>query len=482
MKLGQEFELELQRDIYRESYYEFFKDAFKVLNPTDDYSDNWHIEYLCDRLQQETIRIKNKEPRQKDLIINIPFRSAKSLICTVCYPVWSWIIYPEMKFICTSFSGDLALEHAQLSRNLMESMWFQKYFGNQVKLRKDENSKGFFVNESGGFRKSVGIGGQITGSGASCIILDDPNSPKKAESEVERLAANNFYDQTLYSRLNQPEIGVRIIIQQRLHEEDISGHLLDLRPEDHELICIPGELADNISPKEIEKYYIDGLFWPGRFSQNQLRAYKKALGSYGYSGQISQKPTPEGGGIIKRTWLEIVDPMSIIRNPVDEPIHFFADTAYSEKSAKNNDPSAILACFKRKNTLYVINSHEIWLEFPDLINHIIKYTAANGYSAGSKIYIEGAASGKSIIQELRSKTNLNVIEVDKPKDDKLTRLNAVSATVESMRVKLIKGAWNEQFLHQVINQPNSKYWDQTDCFVMAIDNLLNGSDFDFLLM
>ena len=477
MNIDEQLEIEIRRDIYKNSYYEFFKDAFLVLNPTDDYSDNWHIKFLCDRLSEETFRIKNKQPREKDIIVNVPFRSAKSLICTVVYPVWSWLIFREMKFICTSYSADLALEHAQLSRNLMESEWFQKHFGDEVILKKDANAKGFYVNENGGFRKSIGMGGAITGSGSDCIIIDDPLNPKKADSDVERANANRYYDTTLYSRLNNPATGIRIVIMQRLNQLDLSGHLMKNRPEDHDHICIPAEISDDLSPKSLSKYYKNGLFWDLRFSKAQLEAYRKALGSYGYSGQLQQTPSPDGGGIIRRSYFDILEPHEVSWNRESEPMTVFVDTAYSDKQMNNNDPSAFLACFKRGSDLYVINCHDKWLDFPKLCNYIINYANANGYNRQSSIKIEGAASGKSVVQQLRSTTSLNVIEIPKPKDDKVTRANAISPILEAKRVKLISGAWNEHALQQWEGFPTASHDDMVDVLIHAVDELLmNSSD------
>src|ERR1035437_5660094 len=120
-----EFENLLIKEIHSKSYYEFFKQAYSILLPGEHYSDNWHIKYICDRLQRELERIRERRVRQKDIIINVPFRSAKSLICTVIFPVWCWTQDQSIKFICTSYSASLALEHAQLSRTLMFTEWFQ---------------------------------------------------------------------------------------------------------------------------------------------------------------------------------------------------------------------------------------------------------------------------------------------------------------------------------------------------------------------
>lgn len=165
-----EFEKDLIKQIHSESYYEFFKQAYAILLPGEPYSDNWHIKYLCDILQKELERIRRREIRLQDIIINIPFRSAKSLICTVCFPVWCWTQDQSIKLITTSYAASLALEHALASRSLIMSEWFKNLYGDKVQFTDDQNAAGFYKIKGGGFRKSVGIGGQITGSGADIIL------------------------------------------------------------------------------------------------------------------------------------------------------------------------------------------------------------------------------------------------------------------------------------------------------------------------
>lgn len=165
-----QYENDLEKEIYNNSYYEFFKKAYSVLLAGEPYSDNWHIKYLCDILQEELLRIRRGDVRKKDLIINVPFRSAKSLICTKIFPVWCWTIDQSIKFICTSYSADLSLEHAIDARNLMNSEWFQSLYSEKIIFEGDRNASGFYQIKGGGFRKSVGFMGQITGSGADIIL------------------------------------------------------------------------------------------------------------------------------------------------------------------------------------------------------------------------------------------------------------------------------------------------------------------------
>lgn len=484
----EKLEKELEKQIYKESYYEFFKVAFCQLHPDDEYDENWHAQYLCGELQKEAERIWRKEPREKDIIINMPFRAAKSMITTVIFPVWCWAQNPRTKFICVSYSGDLALEHAQLSRNLINSVWFQRLYGNKFGWDPHDNAKGFYKNTEGGFRKSVGTGGQITGSGGDIIIVDDPQNPKKAASEVERENAKSFYDHTLYSRLNNPSVGVRIIVMQRLHEEDVSGHLVDDktgRPEDHKHICIPAKYDEEIlQPAELKEKYINDLFWPSRFSEKELKSYNRVLGELQAAGQLQQRPAPAEGNLVKRAWIEIVNPEEVVRNIQNEPIHFYMDTAYTEK--QENDPSGILCCFKSQSQkcVYVLNIAEVFKIFPELVKFVRQYLRINGYTTSSMIKVEPKASGKSLVQQLKLTDGFNIVEIESEmiKDDKVTRLSAVSPLIQAGKWKLVRGAWNDYYLSQVCTFPNVKHDEFVDLTAYAIDDLLMQEElwWDFL--
>lgn len=491
--LIERLERDLEKKVYRQSYYEFYKVAFCQLHPGTEYDDNWHAKYICDLLQAEVERIITKQPRKKDLIINVPFRSSKSMICTVIFPVWAWTVDPSLKFISVSYSGSLAIEHSSRSMDLIQTPWFQRLYSGgtgimqgKVQLKPGQQAKGHYETTFTGMRKAVGTGGQITGSGADVIILDDPQDPTMAASEVERENTINFYNNTLYSRLNDPDVGVRIIVQQRLNERDLTGYLMDKkkgRPEDHFHVCIPGELDRQVlSPPELESFYTNGLFWPTRFSIQTLNAFKKSLGELQYAGQVGQRPAPREGNLVKRGWFEMMPATLAIRDPQSCPIMFFLDTAYTEK--QENDPSAVLACYRYMNKIYIMNVAEVYMEFPKLIGFVQSYVNINDYSTlGSMIWVEPKASGKSLVQTLREVSALNIGEIESELvngKDKIGRLVSVSPYIQSGRVVLIEGTWNEMFLTQVCSFPNAAHDEFVDLLCYAIDTLLINNQGDLM--
>ncbi len=298
------YALALDRTKCEDSYYYFFKKAWKILEPETPLDDNWHIKYLCDLLQREVERIIAGEPKSKDIIINIPPRSGKSYIVTVMLTPWVWTKYPHFKVINSSFSGDLSTKLCLDSRRLIECDWYKTLWGDKFKLTTDMNTKSWYENNKRGIRKSTSTGAQVTGTGGDMIIVDDPQDPEKGESETERETVKRYFGKTLYSRLNNQLTGLRIVIQQRLHEDDLTGHLLANDPDKYYHICIPAQLSKDVSPPELRDNYVDGLFCPKRFSDVVLDDAKSPtnLGAYGFSGQMQQKPSPPEGGTFKRYW------------------------------------------------------------------------------------------------------------------------------------------------------------------------------------
>lgn len=455
---------QIQAEIYRRSFYEFSLDAFKALHNGSALDDNFHIKFICDRLQLEVERIIRGEERQKHILINVPPRTLKSELVNVFFSVYCWIRKNDIQFISSSYSASLSIALSVQARRIIESDWFKLHFPD-VTISKDENTKSKFTTTTGGLRYCTSTGGTVTGMGGDIIVIDDPQNPQLARSEVERENANRFFDETLRSRLNKPEVGVFILIMQRLHEKDLTGHLLKLEPNKWEHICLPAELSDKVRPDNLKQYYQDGLLFKKRLSKSVLDSFKTGLGSYGYSGQYEQLPSPADGGILKRDWFNITN--EIPNGTVD----FFLDTAYTAK--QENDASGLMACIYFNNKLYIKEVIEVRLEFPDLLKEIQKFVFKNGYTGSSRIYIEPKASGKSIVQQLKKETGLNVLEDKPPAQDKVSRVNSVSAVIESGRVYLKDGRYIDNFLNQCSSFPNGAHDDMVDTLTMALDKYVN---------
>lgn len=477
--ITRDLEIELKREVLSKNYFEFFKWAFGILHQSLPYEDAPHVKYLCDLLQEEHERILRKEEKDKDIIVNIPPRASKSLITSVCFLPFVWITNPHATFICVSFDAQLSLLSSQYSNDIIKHPEFQELWGDKFQIRKDADAKNYFANNKGGYRLSRTTGQNVTGFSGLFLIVDDPDSAMSSTSKNERDFVHVYWSNALYNRLTPAQLGLRLVIQQRLHEEDLTGFLLKNTPNEYFHICLPAEKSSFINPPELEKFYVDGLLDPKRLGAPLLQLFKQTLRN-GYVGQYQQRPSPEEGGIFKKEWFDIIEPSSLIRDINNSPIHFILDTAYTEKTT--NDPTGLLACFRQGNFLYIVDAIERWMEFPQLCQFVITYTNSYQYTKNSKILIEGKASGKSIIQQLRQSTMLNVIELPAPKDDKVTRANAVTAVCESHRVKIVRGPYVDHLLQQVTTFPNAIHDDMVDCLVYAISQLLLSTGPDFLFL
>ncbi len=412
-----------------------------------------------------------RKPKEYDLIINIPPGSTKSTICTIMYPVWCWITDPTQRIITSSYAADLSTDHAVKSRDIIRSEKFQRYFPG-IQIKKDEDNKTHYVNTDRGGRRATSTGGTVIGFHAHQIIVDDPVNTKKATSDADRKTANDHITKTLSSRKVDKAMTPTIMVMQRLHHDDPTGHLLKKEGKKIKHICLPAELSKKVSPPELKDKYVDGLLDPVRISREVISEAKTDLGSYGHAGQYQQNPSPEGGGKLKGGWFQVISWQEFEQMPGAKTAvwNFKADTAYTKDT--ENDPSALLSFAKIGNNIYIRNSTTRHLEFPELIKWIPEYLKAHGGDHRSKIGIEPKASGKSVKQQLKHSTDLNVIEDFNPDTDKVTRVNAISPKVEAGRVTLIDGAWIPSFIEECEAFPNGEHDDKVDTLVMAVNELM----------
>lgn len=399
--------------------------------------------------------------KTKRLIINIPPRYGKTELAVKAFICYGLAINPQSKFIHLSYSDDLALDNSSQAKEYIESEAFQRFW--EMKLKKDAQGKKKWYNEFGGGVYATASGGGITGFGAGqanskifsgAIIIDDPLKPDDAFSEVKRKAVNERYNGTIRSRVNDRETPI-IVIMQRLHEEDMSGFLLNGGSgEEWEHLCLPA-LDDSNSP-----------LWEEKHSFEELEQIRQA-NRYNFAGQYMQQPAPDEGGEWRKSWFEIIKRQSV----PNIKWNMYIDGAYTKDTA--NDPTGIQISGKIGNDYIILSSVDKYLELPELIKFIPEFIKASGVNI-SMIYIEPKASGKSIAQVIKSQTNLNVSEIksDFVHMSKIERARSVSPYIESGRVKLVEGAWNENYLNQVAMFPNGKHDEHVDLTAYGIEKEL----------
>jgi len=370
----------VQAERCRRDFFYFVKTFWPVIIPEEPIY-NWHIPYLCTELQVVVERVKNRQPKLYDLIINIPPGTSKSTIVTIMLPVWAWVIDATIRTITSSYSASLSTDHAIKSRDIVRSDKFKALFP-EIQLKDDQDNKTHYKNTNGGERYSTSVTGTVTGMHAHLIISDDPLNPKGATSEAERKTANDFMDVTLSTRKIDKAVTPTILVMQRLHEQDPTGNWLEKKNKKIKHICLPGELSADVKPEYLKERYTDGVLDSVRLNKEILMELATNLGSYGYAGQIMQRPSPLGGGIWKQTIIPIED------RQFPEHLEYLGtdwDLAYTKE--EQNSASAFITAGMFENKMYIDDLGYEWLEFPKLINFMKTKIKPH--------YIEGKASGKS---------------------------------------------------------------------------------------
>lgn len=472
-EVNEDLVMKARAELCRRSFYRFVKSFWGVIIQEEPVW-NWHIEYMCEELQDLAYYIVNRLPKPYDIIINIPPGTSKSTIVSVMFPAWIWAKAPWVKIITSSYSSDLSIELSLKSKDILTSDLYAKLFPNVV-LRRDKSGKQHYETTEGGFRYATSTGATITGYHAHVIINDDPVNPKQANSDQMRITANE-HTKTLSSRKVNKANTPTITIMQRLHEKDVTGYLLDKKADKIKHICLPAEVSDKVSPPELKERYVDGLLDPVRLNRDMLSEQLVDLGSIQYACQMKQSPIVDGGNLVKREWFQSISFNEFTAMRFNEPMHFYLDTAYERKKSTGNDPSGILAACRIGQYIYIYNAKQAWLEMPDLLRFIPEYMSAHGGDKQSILHVEPKANGKSVIQMLRTISTLNVRETQPPTDSKVTRFKAVSPRIECGRVFIVGGDWNEDFLNQICAFPNAEHDEFVDILGYAINDLYEDDD------
>lgn len=443
----------------RNDFYTFMHRAFLELNPRGEFLHNWHNELIASKL--EACRVGGI----RRLIINVPPRSLKSHAAAVCFPAFLLGHNPSAQIICASYGQDLASKHSLDCRTLMSSFWYESLF--PARLAPHKQSVHEFLTTASGFRMATSVGGVLTGRGADFIILDDPLKPDEALSETQRKGVNDWYDHTLYSRLNDKSKGCIIIIMQRLHEDDLVGHVLEQEQWEH--VRLPA-IAEEEEFHVIESFcrnctvhrQAGEALHPERESLAVLQQMRRTIGEYNFAGQYQQTPAPLGGGMVKAEWFRRYV-------PGQQPSKFESIIQSWDTANKCTELSDYSVCttwgYKRKR-FYLLDVFRQKLDYPRLKRAVC--SQARSFEP-TNILIEDKASGTQLIQELIRDGVSNVTSYE-PEMDKIMRMHSVTSTIENGFVLLpTEAEWLPSYLQEVTTFPNAKHDDQADSTSQALD-------------
>ncbi len=378
----------------------FTQKTFRTVDPGATYRHNWHVDLIAEYLEACTRR------EIKRLIINIPPRYLKSISVSVAWPAWLIGKNPSERIVAASYSDRLSLKHSVDCRLVMQSEWYRRVFPGVI-LTGDQNEKTKFVTTARGQRFATSVGGTATGDGGNFLIVDDPHNPTQANSTVQRETALTWFDQTFSNRLDDKQNGVIVVVMQRLHASDLSGHLLDKGG--WEQLCIPGiaEVKTVIDFGRVKVTREQGdVLHPERENREAIDRQKIEMGSYAFAGQYQQRPAPADGGIFKAAWFARY---SAPQETYDQIVQSW-DTA--SKPGQLNDPSCCTTWGVKKDGYDLLQVVAKRLEYPDLKSLVTKQAEAYGANA---VLIEDKSSGQALLQDLRRETKLPLIGINPEK-------------------------------------------------------------------
>lgn len=415
-----ELEKKEEARVYEKGLYGFLQGAWQYIDPAP-FVGGWHLEAIAEHLQAVT------DGDIKRLVINVPPRTSKSSLCSVAWPAWTWAQSalspcsgPQVQFLSSSYAQTLSLRDSVKTRRLIESPWYQRMWGKRFALTSDQNTKIRFENDKGGYRLATSVTGTLTGEGGNIILIDDAHNAQEVESDLVRTSTLQWWDESMSTRLNDPATGAFVVIMQRLHQEDLTGHIITRERDYWTWLMLPMEYEPDrrcVTYLKGEKFWEDPrtedgeLLCASRFSKESVEGLTRRLGPFASAGQMQQAPVPRGGGIIKEDWWQ---QWTESKYPPFEYVLASLDTAYTEK--EENDPSALTlwGIFRDSNNnprIMLIHGWQDRLSISDLVERVIatctkhelpdtnKYKYKPRFRV-DKLVIESKASGISVYQEL----------------------------------------------------------------------------------
>lgn len=444
----------------------------------------WHIDAIAEHLEAVSAG------QIRRIIINVPPRHMKSLSVAVAWPAWSWIKRPEQRFLFASYAQPLSTRDSVKCRRLLQSPWYQANWGTKFSLTDDNNLKMRFDNSASGYRLATSVGGAVTGEGGDIIVIDDPHNAMEAESEAVRQSVLDWWDQAMSTRLNDARTGAYVIVMQRLHDRDLTGHIL-AKEQGWDHLCLPARFeANHPTPTRSSLGWRDPrtkdgeLLWPERLGEREVTNLEAALGPYGAAGQLQQRPARAGGNILKSdwwqdwgngpapAWLTSAQAADWRRgDPPDcSPLFAVIDTAHETKTSNDYSACTVWGSWTDQRGVQHVMLLGAWharLEFPDLVKRAKKTWTDFDLD---EMAIEDKSAGISLKQELRRQGV--IVTSLRPEKDKVARAHSVAPMFAAGHVWAPCSAkWAREVIAECSAFPSAEHDDLTDTVIYAVSRL-----------
>ncbi|MEQ9037558.1 MAG: phage terminase large subunit [Silicimonas sp.] len=447
---------EVLNAIIRQDLCTMVQKVFDSLLPPGTFVSNWHIEAICFQLE----RVLRGEVKR--LIINLPPRSGKS---TVINAFVAFLLGqdPTKRIVVASYGADLAEKHGRDCRTILSSPWYQRAFP-RTRLRPNRTGALDFETTRGGGRLSTSVGGPLTGRGGSLIIVDDPQKAEDAYSVTKRQSTIDWFQTTLLSRLDNKKNDAIIVVMQRQHVDDLTGHLV--KQGGWELLELPAIATEDteidIGHRKTHLRREGEVLYPDREPAEVLEQLRRDMGSHAFEAQYQQNPLPAAGNVIKADWLKSYD----VLPPEGGHLVQSWDFAYEEGEA--NDWTVCVTAKIMGNTVYVLDVFRGKLDFPDQLKAVVEQ--ARRYHPRT-ILIERAATGSPLVATLKGLGGEGIPTpiLVKPTDSKHARVVAQSGRFEAGDVLLPKHAhWRDELVSELVAFPHGRHDDQVDALIQLL--------------
>jgi predicted phage terminase large subunit-like protein len=475
---------ELHAEMARRHLRWYVKYAWKIIEPKAVFKPNWHIDAICDHLQA----VDDGEIR--NLVINVPPRTAKSITVSVMWPTRSWIAAPETKWLFSSYAHTLAIRDAVKSRRLIQSNWYQQHFGESFKLAGDQNVKSRYDNDKMGYRVSTSVGGTATGEGGDIVVVDDPHNVFEAESDTIREGVILWWDEVMSTRLNDPETGSKIIIMQRSHQSDLAGHVLEQGGYVHLMLPMEFEPERKCFTEigfEDPRTVAGELLCANRIGPKAVADLKRSMGSYATAGQLQQRPTSRGGSMIKVDQLNFID-------EIDESNVKKRYRSWDKAGTDDGGAWTVglrMGSYRKprlhgpdcghddcRGSLYFIDHVERgqWSAGPRE-RRIVSISDRDGKKVRIVVEQEPGSSGKESAEATKARLKNRTVELERPTGDKEVRADPMAVAIENGEMDILIASWNDVLIDELRHFPQSTFKDQTDSGSQAFAKLKKGGKF-----
>jgi predicted phage terminase large subunit-like protein len=434
--------------VCRQDLSSFAERSFRELNPGTSYVPNFHQHAITAALE----RMRTGSLRR--LIINVPPRLMKSTIVSCALPAFLLGHDPTERVIVTTYSDQLSEKLSSDTQRLMTAPFYRTLF---PATHLSRQTKGYLETDRGGSSLATSVGGSITGLGGDWIVMDDPHNASDAYSAPMRDAVKRYFNSSLLSRLNNPSKGRIILVMQRLHEDDLTGHLMEQGG--WELLKLEATATEDaqidIGQGKFHRIVVGDLLDPVRLPQSVLDERKRAMGSRDFSAQYQQQPVPAEGNIVKRAWIQRYQKLPPL---TDGEVVQSWDTAV--KTDPQHDYSVCTTWLRVEQLHYLAGVWRGKVDYPGLR---AKVCELQKMFEAERVLIEDAGSGAALIQELRNSPAPAIGR--RSKDTKESRLSVASALIERGQVLLPNDApWLADFESELLGFPGVKHDDQVDSF------------------